>query len=170
MYNKTTKIMKYTELRKLIREELEKIKEEGYLTFDGLPDCVKEKYKNNITMSVAFVKKDGSVRHMAFRRNLLKYEKSEAEKTEKQMNVLRNNNLFLVYDVNLFIKAKKELGDDAEAAKKCYRRIKLDSIMGFLCGGKFYDMRDQNKIKERFGDEVYDQLTQSMINKMKSDS
>ena len=112
------------------------------LTFDSLPDCVKSNFEKNITVSVAFIKKDGTVRHMAFRRNLMSYKKSEAEKTEKQMNYLQNNNLMNVYDTNSFIKNKKEniaAGLDPEkaaeeAAKKSFRNFKLENVMGFLCG------------------------------------
>jgi hypothetical protein len=41
--------------------------------------------------------------------------------------------------------------------------------MGFLCGGKFYDMREKNNITQRFGEEIASQLTKSMIAKMQSD-
>jgi hypothetical protein len=147
------------------------------LTFNTLPDCVKSNFEKNITVSVAFIKKDGTVRHMAFRRNLMSYKKSETEKTEKQMNYLQNNNLMNVYDTNSFIKNKREnitAGLDPEqaaeeAAKKSFRNFKLENVMGFLCGGKFYDMREKNNITQRFGEEIASQLTKSMIAKMQSD-
>jgi hypothetical protein len=142
---------------------------EGGLTYDELPEKVKDYFRRNITMSVAFVKKDGSVRHMAFRRNLKSYEKSDKEKSEKQSNVLINNNLMNVYDTNSFIRLKRETGDAAQAAKGSFRNFKLDNVLAFLVGGQLFDMRDQNQIKERFGEEVYASLTPSMISSLKSD-
>jgi hypothetical protein len=142
---------------------------EGGLTYDELPEKVKDYFRRNITMSVAFVKKDGSVRHMAFRRNLKSYEKSDKEKSEKQSNVLINNNLMNVYDTNKFIQLKRETGDDAQAARGSFRNFRLDNVLAFLVGGQLFDMRNQNQIKERFGEEVYASLTPSMIASLKSD-
>ena len=112
-------------------------------------------------------------------------EKSDAEKTEKQLNYLVNNNLMNVYDTNLFIKSYKkykqanidagmpdeEATKNAEklASKESYRNFRLENVMGFLCSGEFYDMRQQNKIAERFGEEIASQLTKAMVNKMQSD-
>ena len=142
---------------------------EGGLTFDELPQIIKDYFRRNITMSVAFVKKDGSVRHMAFRRNLKSYEGSDKEKTEKQSSVLINNNLMNVYDTNKFIQLKRETGDVAQAAKGSFRNFRLDNVLAFSVGGKIFDFRDQNQIKERFGEEVYASLTPSMISSLKSD-
>jgi hypothetical protein len=157
--------------RQLYLEENSNLKEaiEGGLTFDELPDKIKDYFRRNITMSVAFVKKDGSVRHMAFRRNLKSYEKSDKEKTDRQANVLVNNNLMNVYDTNSFIRLKRETGDAAQAAKGSFRNFKLDNVLAFLVGGQLFDMRDQNQIEERFGEEVYAALTPSMISALKSD-
>jgi len=141
----------------------------GVLTYDDLPNKVKEYFKRNITVSVAFVKKDGSVRHMAFRRSLKAYEKSDKEKTDAQMNVLKNNNLMNVYDTNVYIKTKKETGDPALAAKSSFRNFKLENVLAFLCGGEVFDMRENNKIKERFGEVVYDSLTRSMVSALEKD-
>jgi len=141
----------------------------GVLTYDDLPGKVKEYFKRNITVSVAFVKKDGSVRHMAFRRSLKAYEKSDKEKTDAQMNVLKNNNLMNVYDTNVYIKTKKETGDPALAAKSSFRNFKLENVLAFLCGGEVFDMRENNKIKERFGEEVYNSLTKSMVSALERD-
>ena len=163
-------------IKQLLREGLENASSK--LTFDTLPECVKNNFLKNITVSVAFVKADGkTVRHMAFRRNLLSYEKSQAEKTQAQANYLTNNNLMNVYDTNLFIKSKKAYMDAGmtpeEAAKKAskesYRNVKLENVLGFLCGGKFYDMREKNDIAARFDAGVYDQLTKGMVMKMKAD-
>jgi hypothetical protein len=142
---------------------------EGGLTFDDLPSKVKEYYRRNITISVAFVKKDGSVRHIAFRRSLKSYEKSDKEKTDAQTNVLKNNNLMNVYDTNSYIKIKRESGDAALAAKGSFRNFKLENVLAFLCGGELFDMRDRNQIKERFGEEIYGSLTKSMVSALASD-
>jgi len=152
-----------------LEEEMLEEAIEGGLTFDELPQIIKDYFRRNITMSVAFVKKDGSVRHMAFRRNLKSYEKSDKEKTEKQSNVLINNNLMNVYDTNKFIQLKRETGDVAQAAKGSFRNFRLDNVLAFSVGGKIFDFRDQNQIKERFGEEVYASLTPSMISSLKSD-
>lgn len=161
--------------RQLYLEESEKNEcmnegvEGGVLTYESLPGKVKEYFKRNITVSVAFVKKDGSVRHMAFRRSLKAYEKSDKEKTDAQMNVLKNNNLMNVYDTNVYIKTKKETGDPALAAKSSFRNFKLENVLAFLCGGEVFDMRDNNKIKERFGEEVYNSLTSNMVSALEKD-
>lgn len=140
------------------------------LSFDSLPPKVREYFKRNITISVAFVKSDNvTVRHMAFRRNLKSYVKSGAEKTEKQSSMLQNNNLMLVYDTNLYIKALAETGDKEKAAKSSFRNFRLQNVLGFLCGGEFFDMREENQIKERFGEEVYKQLTKNMVYAMKTE-
>jgi hypothetical protein len=163
----------YLKNKGLLTEETK----DSVLTYDTLPECVKTNFKRNITISVAFIKKDGTVRHMAFRRNLSAYERSEAEKTEKQLNYLVNNNLMNVYDTNSFIKRKKANKDSGmseedaakAAANESFRNIKLENVMGFLCNGEFYDMRQQNKIAERFGEEIASQLTKAMVNSMKAD-
>jgi hypothetical protein len=74
-----------------------------------------------------------------------------------------------VYDTNSFIRLKRETGDAAQAAKGSFRNFKLDNVLAFLVGGQLFDMRDQNKIEERFGEEVYAALTPSMISALKSD-
>lgn len=140
------------------------------LTFDSLPDKVKENYKRNVTASVAFVKKDGTVRHIAFRRNIKAYVPSDAPKTEKQINMLQNNNLMQVVDTNAYIKALKELGGDKEAAsKKAFRNFKLDNVLAFMASGQVFDMRDENNIMEKFGEEVYSQLTPNMKAALQND-
>lgn len=145
-----------------------------FLTYKTLPDCVKNNLTQNITSSAAYVKKNGEVRHMAFRRKLLAYQKSNAEKTEKQKNVLKNNNLLQVYDVNVYLKTlaenrAKDMPDDEakrKAASASYRSLIISNILGFHCSGEFYDMREINNIKERFGEEVYKGLTKTMIKSM----
>jgi hypothetical protein len=139
------------------------------LTYETLPEKVKDYFRKNITISVAFVKKDGTVRHMAFRRNLNAYEKSEAEKTDAQINKLKNNNLMLVYDTNLYIKAIKAGEDASKAANASYRNFRLENVLAFMCGGEVFDMRKENNIIERYGDEIAGQLTKSMVFKMDQD-
>lgn len=140
------------------------------LTFDTLPDKVKENYKRNITTSVAFVKKDGTVRHIAFRRSIKAYEASSAEKTDAQINVLKNNNLMNVVDTNAYIRALKEFGgDSAAASKKAFRNFKLENVLAFMASGQVFDMREENGILEKFGEEVYSQLTKSMVNALSND-
>ena len=140
------------------------------LTFETLPDKVKDNYRRNITTSVAFVKKDGTVRHIAFRRSIKAYEASSAEKTDAQINVLKNNNLMNVVDTNAYIRALKEFGgDNAAASKKAFRNFKLENVLAFMASGQVFDMREENGILERFGDEVYSQLTKSMVNALSND-
>jgi len=140
------------------------------LTFDTLPDKVKENYRRNITTSVAFVKKDGTVRHIAFRRSIKAYEASSAEKTDAQMNVLKNNNLMNVVDTNAYIRGLKEFGgDSAAASKKAFRNFKLENVLAFMASGQVFDMREENGILEKFGEEVYSQLTKSMVNALSND-
>lgn len=144
---------------------------QNVLTYNTLPEKVKEYYKKNITASVAFVKKDGSVRHIAFRRNLKAYVPSTAEKTDAQLNMLQNNNLMQVIDTNAYIKALHEYGGDKEkASSKAFRNFKLENVLAFMAGGEVFDMRDINNIKEKFGEEIYGQLTKNMVNAMSQDT
>jgi hypothetical protein len=152
--------MKYSELKQLVREVLNED-----LVFSDLPEKVKQSLDNGQILSVVYVKKDGSVRPMAFSKFTKAYIPSDRPKTDKQANVLANNNLMVGYDRNLYKKLRKELGNDEEAAKGSWRRFKLDTVLGFLAGGQFFDMRDENKIKEKFGEEVYNQLTPAMQKK-----
>jgi len=132
---------------------------------------------NNILVSVAFVKKDGTVRHMSIKKNLSSYVGSDREKTEKQMNVEMNNNIKKVVDVNSYIKKLKELRnmgvDDEqakmEAAKGAWRSINLENVLGFMVRGNFVDLRDENEIMDRFGEQVYNSLTKSMRNALAQD-
>ena len=132
---------------------------------------------NNILVSVAFVKKDGSVRQMSIKKSLSSYVGSDREKTEKQMNVEMNNNIKKVVDVNSYIKKLKELRgmgvDDEqakmEAAKGAWRSINLENVLGFMVRGNFIDLRDENEIMDRFGEQVYNSLTKSMKNALAQD-
>jgi len=99
---------------------------------------------------------------MAFRRFLKAYEHSDAEKTEKQANKSINNNMMNVYDTNTYIQLLKSGNDEKQASKGSYRFVKFESVLAFICGGKLYDMRGINNIEERFGIEIYNELSPKM--------
>jgi hypothetical protein len=44
--------------------------------------------------------------------------------------------------------------------------VLLGNVLGFLVAGKFKDLRQENNIQERFGEEVYNSLTKSMVRAM----
>jgi hypothetical protein len=55
------------------------------------------------------------------------------------------------------------------AAKKAWRSINLRNVLGFMVGGRFIDLRDENEIMDRYGEQVHGQLTKSMIGAMQAD-
>lgn len=135
--------------------------EEGMLTYYTLPEGVKDAIKRNVTIGMAFVKKGtGEVRHMAFRRYFRDYDRKE--KSQKYYNMFATKNLMTVYDTNIYIQNRKTM-DFQAAAKSSYRKIIIHNILGFLVGGEFYDTRDINKIRERFGEEIYNSITPGMM-------
>ena len=131
----------------------------------------------NRMVSVAFVKKDGTVRHMLIRRHLSSYVASDAPKSDAQANLQANNDVKRVIDMSAYRKTLKELkgqGIDeetakAEAAKKAWRTINLKEVLGFLVGGNFVDLRDENSIRERYGEETYNSLTNGMVRAMEAE-
>jgi hypothetical protein len=131
----------------------------------------------NRMVSVAFVKKDGTVRHMLVRRHLASYVASDAPKSDAQANLQANNDVKRVIDMSAYRKTLKELkgqGVDeetakAEAAKKAWRTINLKEVLGFLVGGNFVDLRDENSIRERYGEEIYNSLTNGMVRAMEAE-
>lgn len=147
-----------------------------FQTHDSL-EQLRDALAKNKMVSVAFVKKDGTVRHMLVRRHLSAYVASDAEKTDAQANVQANNDIKRVIDINAYRKALKELRmqgvDDEsakpEAAKKAWRSINLKEVLGFLVGGNFVDLRDENDIMNRFGEEIYNSLTKGMVGAMQAD-
>ncbi len=159
------------QLKRLISEsiQMDEIGYDDFYSMDKL-EKLREAIDKNKTVSVAFVKKDGTVRHMAIRKSLSSYVGSTAEKTDKQLNVEKNNNIKKVVDINAYIKNKRETGDPAAAAKSCWRTINLETVLGFLSGGKFYDLREENEILTKFGDQVYNSLTKSMVNAMEREA
>ena len=126
--------------------------------------------QTNKTISVAFVKKDNTVRHMAVRRYLKAYVGSDAEKTDRQQNIEENNNIKYVIDMNIYIKTLRETGSKEVAAKKAWRAINLENVLGFMAKGKFYDLREENNIMERYGEEIYNSLTKSMTHAMEQEN
>jgi hypothetical protein len=133
--------------------------------------------KNNRMVSVAFVKKDGTVRHMLVRRFMSAYVASDAPKTDAQANLQANNDVKRVIDVSSYRKTLKDLRgqgmDDeaarAEASKKAWRTINLKEVLGFLVGGNFVDLRDENDIMNRYGTETFNSLTKGMVRSMEAE-
>jgi hypothetical protein len=56
-----------------------------------------------------------------------------------------------------------------EAAKGAWRTINLETVLGFMVRGQFIDLRDENNIMDRFGEDVYNSLTKSMKNVLAQD-
>jgi hypothetical protein len=152
-------------LKKLISEQLDEM---DYDSFREAPEFeeLRKSINSNKVVSVAFVKSDGSVRHMAIKK-IGSYKYSAAPKTDAERDQFKNHDMIAAVDINLYIKALSDFnGDKQKAASKSFRKIKLQNVLGFFAGGKFYDVRDENKIKERYGDEIYNSLTKNMINSM----
>lgn len=157
-------------INKMITEQSE-LDELDYETFgnDDRLEGLRNAINQNKTVSVAFVKKDGSVRHMGVRRTMSSYVGSENEKTEKQQDVQKNNDIKYVIDINLYIKTLKETGDKEMAARGAWRAVNLKNVLGFMVNKRFVDLRDENDIMNRFGEEVYNSLTKSMVNAMQQE-
>jgi hypothetical protein len=127
----------------------------------------------NRLVTVLFVKKDGTIKQMLIKKFLSSYVKSENPKTELQQDVLKNNDLKRVIDMGAYRKELRDMRaanpemDDNEikktAGNKAWRTISLPNVLGFLVGGKFIDLRDENQIMERFGEGIYNSLTPSMV-------
>jgi hypothetical protein len=168
------RILKLTEsqLTKMIQEMIDAnemaLSHQDYQTSEDLSD-LRAAIESNKIVSVAFVKKDGTVRHMAIKKHLSAYEASDRPKTEKQANVDSNNDMKTVVDINSYIKSVKGGMEKSEAAAKSFRKITLGNVLGFLVGGKFKDLRQENNIQERFGEEVFNSLTKSMVKAMDAD-
>lgn len=181
------KIIKLSEqqLRQIIKSvmnesqvgDIDELDHESYHNDENL-QILRDALNKNKMVSVAFVKVDNkTVKHMLVRRTLSSYVASQKEKTDAQMNVESNNDIKRVVDMstyrNLLKKYKSEnpnIEDVQElkqmAAKGSWRTINLKSVLGFLVGGRFIDLRDENEIMDRFGEEIYGSLTKSMINIM----
>lgn len=149
-------------INKLIKKHL--LTELDYNDFMNRGDLesLRDALKKNKTVSVVFVKKDGTVRPMAVRRTLSSYVASDREKSERQTNVEVNNNLKKVIDINSYIKGKKAGLTPEESSKRSWRSINLENVLGFMVSGQFIDLREENQIMDRFGEEVYNSLTRTM--------
>lgn len=148
-----------------LQEELEE--ELTYDEFNNSPrlQSLRDAINNNKIVGVAFVKADGSVRAMCFRKYLKSYIPSEKEKTEKQLAMASTHNQITVVDLNLYNKALRETGDSEMASKRCWRKMTLPNVLGFIAGATFVDLRgeEDNNILERYGEEIYNSLTKTMV-------
>jgi hypothetical protein len=151
---------------KMIKEMLDTtemaLSRQDFNTSDDLSDLRKAINSNRI-VSVAFFnmsKNEVSIR--AIRKNLDLYVPSDKPKTEKQMNVDANNDLLTIVDVNTHNALIRSGMSRREAARKCWRKFRLNNVLGFLVGGKFKDLREENDIMERFGEEVYGEINPAM--------
>jgi len=176
------KIIRLTELqfttviKRILNECQLSIDEFDFNRFKNDDDMQKlrDTIDKNITVSVAFVKKDNTVRFMSVRKYLKSYKPSDKPKSELQKNFQENNDIKRVIDINLYIKTLKELKnrnfdeDEAKelAAKSAWRNINLKNVLGFMVRGEFIDLRSENQIRERFGEEIYNNLTKSMKNSL----
>jgi hypothetical protein len=78
------------------------------------------------------------------------------------MNVDANNDLLTIVDVNTHNQLIRSGMSRDEASRKCWRKFRLNNVLGFLVGGKFKDLRQENDILERFGQEIYDKINPKM--------
>ena len=157
----------YSELKKAMINESEMPLDElmGYNDYTASADFqpLRDALNSGKVVSVAFVKKDGTPRAGVFRKGLASYQYSTRPKTDAQANVKETHGLMNAIDINAYKKALVELGGDkTEAAKISWRRVTLANVIGFLVGGEFIDMREENEIMDRFGEEAYAFLTKNM--------
>lgn len=148
-------------IKKLLRETFE-IDEMDYQSFKGLKE-LQDALSAGIIISVAYVKKDRTVRHMAAKKFVSAYQASTTPKSEKQLNMKANNNIQPVIDVNIYNKAVKQTDNKPEAAKLAWRMINLGSVLGFMVKGKFIDLREENNIMQTYGPEIYNSLSKTML-------
>lgn len=170
-------IISESQFKKLIKEQVNEAPSDFqfFREHDSLQQ-LRTALENNKMVSVAYVKKDGSVRHMLCRRYLSSYVASDAPKTDAQANVQANNDIKRVVDISAYRRTLKDLKQQgveedsakAEAAKKAWRTINLKEVLGFLVGGNFVDLRQENDILQRYGQTVYDTLTKGMVNAMRA--
>lgn len=165
-------IITESQLKKLIKNNLK----ESPFSYDMYrsSERLRNALDKNQIISVAYVLKDGTVRHLTFKRYLKSYIPSERPKTDAQMNLQRNNNVVRVIDLIKYreklitFRARVAERDDAtsKAANESWRTINLENVLGFLVGGQFIDLRDENDIMERFGEEIYNSLTKGMVKRI----
>lgn len=168
------KIIKLTEsqFRNLVDETLNEQEQVNELDFESYNTSetfapLREAIKKNKIVSVIFVKKDGTLRPMAIKRTLSSNVFSTREKSDAQRNLQQSYNFKRFIDVNAYIKKLKELGNSPNAkeiaSNAAWRTIPLEDTLGFLAGGKFFDVREENNIMERYGEEIYNGLTRNMV-------
>lgn len=170
-------VLTQEQVKRIIQENIGEMNYQSFQDDENLQD-LRDSIEKNKLVSVAFVKKDGTVKHMLIRKSLSSYVGSEREKTDAQRNVEMNHDLKKVVDVNAYKREIKRLRtenpemDDAEvkqmAAKVAWRSINLRNVLGFMAGGGFIDLRDENEIMDRYGEAVHGQLTKSMIGAMQA--
>jgi len=167
-----------SQLKSLLENKLRM--DEMAFTYDDYKNLtqLKDALDKNQMVGVAFVKNDGEVRHMLIKRFISNYVPSEKEKTERQANLQRNNNIKRVIDMVAYRKNLRELRADEnldenqikeKAAYKSWRTINLEKVLGFLAGGQFIDLREENDIRHTYGDDVYNQLTDGMRRRIEND-
>jgi hypothetical protein len=170
-------ILSEKQLKRIIQENIEELNYQSLQDDENLQD-LRDSIDKNKLVSVAFVKKDGSVKHMLIRKSLSSYMGSDREKTDAQRNVEMNHDLKKVVDVNAYKREMKYLRSENPemdmdtikqmASKKAWRSVNLRNVLGFMVGGRFIDLRDENEIMDRFGETVHGQLTKSMIGAMQA--
>jgi len=84
------------------------------------------------------------------------------------MAINQTHDVKRVIDLNAYNKSLRETGDKELSAKKAWRTINLDNVLGFMVRGNFIDLRDENEIKDRFGEDVHNSLTKSMVSAMQA--
>jgi hypothetical protein len=170
-------VLSESQVKRLIQENIEELNYQSLHDDENLQD-LRDAIDKNKMVSVSFVKKDGEVKHMLVRKNLSSYVGSEREKTDAQMNVEMNHDLKKVVDINAYKRELKYLRNQNPemdsttikqmASKKAWRSINLKNVLGFMVGGRFIDLRDENEIMDRFGETIYNSLSKSMINSMRA--
>lgn len=169
-------VLSESQVKRLIQENIEELNYQSLHDDENLQD-LRDAIDKNKMVSVSFVKKDGEVKHMLVRKNLSSYVGSEREKTDAQMNVEMNHDLKKVVDINAYKRELKYLRNQNPemdsttikqmASKKAWRSINLKNVLGFMVGGRFIDLRDENEIMDRFGETIYNSLSKSMINSLR---
>jgi len=124
-------IITESQLKKLIKSNLK----ESPFTYDMYRslDKLRNALDKNQIISVAYVLKNGEVRHMTFKRYLKSYVPSERPKTDSQMNLQQNNNVVRVIDLISYRETLKTLrarvaerdNASSNAAYKSWRTINL---------------------------------------------
>jgi hypothetical protein len=165
-------VLNEKQIKRIIQENIEELNYQSLQDDENLQD-LRDAIDKNKLVSVSFVKKDGGVKHMLIRKSLSSYVGSEREKTDAQMNVEMNHDLKKVVDVNAYKREIKILRNENPgmddntvkqlAAKKAWRSINLRNVLGFMVGGRFIDLRDENEIMDRYGETIHGSLTKSML-------